>query len=54
VVPIGIAVTVPAQAIAGRLDPLGLISMLVGTLVVWGFASWFWKLGLRNYTGASA
>jgi ABC-2 type transport system permease protein len=54
VVPIGIAVTVPAQAVAGRLDALGLLAMLVGTLGVWLFASWFWRLGLRNYTGASA
>ncbi len=54
VVPIGIAVTVPAQAITGRLDALGLLSILLGTVVVWVFASWFWRLGLRNYTGASA
>jgi ABC-2 type transport system permease protein len=54
VVPIGIAVTVPAQAIAGRLDSIGFASMLIGTLIVWWFASWFWRVGLRNYTGASA
>jgi ABC-2 type transport system permease protein len=54
VVPIGIAVTVPAQAVAGRLDLLGLLAMLVGTVGVWLCASWFWRLGLRNYTGASA
>ena len=54
IVPIGIAVTVPAQAIAGRLDGLGLLAMLVGTVVVCWFASWFWRLGLRSYSGASA
>jgi len=54
VVPIGIAVTVPAQAIAGRLDALGLVAMLVGTIVVCCFATWFWRRGLRSYTGASA
>ena len=54
VVPIGIAVTVPAQAVAGRLDAIGLGAMVLGTLVVWAFASWFWRVGLRNYTGASA
>src|SRR5262245_43629065 len=54
VVPIGIAVTVPAQAVAGRLDPVGLALMLAGTVVLWWFASWFWKRGLRSYTGASA
>lgn len=54
VVPIGIAVTVPAQAVAGRLDGFGLAAMLLGTLVAWSFAGWFWRLGVRNYTGASA
>jgi ABC-2 type transport system permease protein len=54
VVPIGIAVTLPAQAVAGRLDVLPLLAMLVGTVVVWWAAGWFWRVGVRNYTGASA
>jgi ABC-2 type transport system permease protein len=54
VVPVGIAVTLPAQAIAGRLDALGFVSMLGGTIVVGWFAGWFWRQGLRNYSGASA
>ena len=54
VVPIGVAVTVPAQAIAGRLDPPGLVATLVGTLAAWVFSAWFWQRGLRTYTGASA
>jgi ABC-2 type transport system permease protein len=54
VVPIGIAVTVPAQAIAGRLDVLGVLAMVAGTVGLGWFASWFWRIGLRNYTGASA
>jgi ABC-2 type transport system permease protein len=54
VVPIGVAVTVPAQAVAGRLDGIGLVTMVIGTVLVWLFAGWFWRQGLRNYTGASA
>jgi ABC-2 type transport system permease protein len=54
VVPIGIAVTIPAQAIAGRLDAISLLAMLVGTVSMWWFAGWFWRRGLRSYTGASA
>jgi ABC-2 type transport system permease protein len=54
IVPIGIAVTLPAQAIAGRLEPVAFGAMLGGTLLVWWFAGWFWRLGVRNYTGASA
>jgi ABC-2 type transport system permease protein len=54
VVPIGVAVTVPAQAIAGRLDLPGLVATLLGTLAAWWFSTWFWRRGLRTYTGASA
>ncbi len=54
VVPIGIAVTVPAEAIAGRIDLIGTLVTVAGAIVAWWFAGWFWRLGLRNYTGASA
>jgi ABC-2 type transport system permease protein len=54
IAPIGIAVTVPAQALAGKLDLLGLGSILVATILAWTFTSWFWRFGLRSYTGASA
>ena len=54
VVPIGLAVTVPAEAIAGRLPPMTLIATVLGTIVVFFFASWFWRRGLKSYTGASA
>jgi ABC-2 type transport system permease protein len=54
VVPIGVAVTVPAQAVAGRLDAVALAIMLVGTVAVGAFASWFWSFGVRHYSGASA
>jgi len=53
-VPIGVAVTVPAQAISGRLDLIGLGLLVVGTIAAFFLASWFWRLGLRSYTGASA
>lgn len=54
VVPIGIAVTVPAEAISGRMATGTFFGMLVGTAITVAAASWFWRLGLRNYTGASA
>jgi len=54
VVPVAFAVTVPAEAVVGRLTwpvlglALGLaLGMLVGARV-------FWKWGLRHYSGASA
>ncbi len=54
VVPIGIAVTLPAQAIAGRLDAPDLALLVAGTALAWAFAGWLWRRGLRSYTGASA
>ncbi|TMF80268.1 MAG: hypothetical protein E6I18_06085 [Chloroflexi bacterium] len=53
-VPIGVAVTVPAQMIAGRLDAIGLGFLVVGSATAFYLASRFWRLGLRSYTGASA
>ena len=53
-VPIGVAVTVPAQVISGRLDFFGLAALVAGTVVAFVLASWFWHIGLRSYTGASA
>jgi viologen exporter family transport system permease protein len=54
IVPVAFATTVPAEAIAGRLTwqtlalALGLaVAMLVGT-------RWFWRVGVRRYSGASA
>lgn len=54
VIPVGLAVTVPAQAIASRLDTAGLLLLVAATAAAWLFVSWFWRVGLRGYTGASA
>ena len=54
IVPIGIAVTVPAEAISGRMSGETFLGMLASTAFSVGFASWFWRKGLRSYTGASA
>jgi ABC-2 type transport system permease protein len=54
VVPIGIAVTVPAQAISGRLDAIGLAALAAAALAAAVISHRLWRLGLRSYTGASA
>jgi len=54
IVPIGIAVTVPAEAISGRMSLETFLGMLAGTAFSVGFASWLWRKGLKSYTGASA
>ena len=54
VVPVGIAVTVPAKAIVGLIDLQTLGLVLAATAAAWLFSRAFWKRGLRAYTGASA
>jgi len=54
VIPIGFAVTIPAQALTGRLD---LLTALLAVGVAAAFfvgARAFWFFALRHYTGASA
>ncbi len=54
VVPVAFAVTVPAEALVGRLSP----AWLVGTVVLAGVlllvSRLFWNIGVRHYSGASA
>lgn len=54
VVPIGFAITVPAEALTGRLTlplVLGAVALAVALPLA---ARWFWGFGLRHYSGASA
>jgi ABC-2 type transport system permease protein len=53
-IPVAFAVTVPAESITGRLTA----ATVVGTVALTGgfvaVTRWFWRFGLRHYTGASA
>ncbi len=53
-VPVAFAVTVPAEALTSRLTPLTLLGTLGLTLLFVVLARVVWRLGLRNYSGASA
>jgi ABC-2 type transport system permease protein len=53
-VPIGFAVTVPAEAITSRLAWGTLVTAVMFTVALFAFARWFWRFGLRHYSGASA
>lgn len=53
-VPIGFAVTVPAQAVTSRLQWPTLVLAFGFACVVFAFTRWFWRFGLRHYSGASA
>jgi ABC-2 type transport system permease protein len=53
-VPIGFAVTVPAQALTNRLHWTTAVVALCFGAALTVFARWFWRFGLRRYSGASA
>jgi ABC-2 type transport system permease protein len=53
-VPVAFAVTVPAEALIGRLNPLTVLGAF-GLTVGFGLLSRLvWRLGARHYAGASA
>jgi viologen exporter family transport system permease protein len=53
-VPIAFAVTVPAEAITSRLAWPTLLLAFGFAVCLFAFTRWFWRFGLKNYTGASA
>jgi ABC-2 type transport system permease protein len=53
-VPIAFAITVPAEAVTSRLDVETLAFAALFTVAAFALSRWFWRFGLRNYTGASA
>jgi ABC-2 type transport system permease protein len=53
-VPIGFAVTVPAEALTSRLQWPTLALALGFGAAAFAFTRWFWNYGLRHYSGASA
>jgi viologen exporter family transport system permease protein len=53
-VPVAFAVTVPSSALVGRLNAQTLLLTAVLTVALQLVSRWFWKIGLRNYAGASA
>jgi ABC-2 type transport system permease protein len=53
-VPIAFAVTVPAEAVTSRLDWQTLVFTTLFTAAALAFSRWFWRFGLRRYSGASA
>jgi ABC-2 type transport system permease protein len=53
-VPIAFAVTVPAEAVTSRLEWPTVALACSFAVVLFGFTRWFWRFGLRRYSGASA
>jgi ABC-2 type transport system permease protein len=54
VVPVAFATTVPAEALAGRLNPMTLAGAVALAAVLLLFSRWFWTFGVRHYSGASS
>jgi ABC-2 type transport system permease protein len=54
VVPIAFAVTVPAEAISGRASVTVLTGAVLLAIALVSFSRWFWRQGLKHYSGASA
>jgi ABC-2 type transport system permease protein len=53
-IPVAFAVSVPAQAVTSRLHWPTLVLALGFAAVLFTFTRWFWRFGLRHYSGASA
>jgi ABC-2 type transport system permease protein len=53
-VPIALATTVPAEALAGHVTGSTLFLLVCGALLLLAVSRWFWKRGVQHYTGASA
>jgi ABC-2 type transport system permease protein len=53
-IPLAFAVTVPSESLTGRLTLSTLLVTLALTVGFVALSRWFWRFGLRHYTGASA
>ncbi|MGH2560592.1 MAG: ABC transporter permease [Thermomicrobiales bacterium] len=53
-IPVAFAVTVPAESLTGRLTASTMLTTLALAVGFATVARWFWRFGLKHYTGASA
>lgn len=53
-VPVGFAITVPAEALTGRLSAMTLLGAFALAVLFAGLARLIWTFGVRRYSGASA
>ena len=54
IIPLAFAITVPSEAVTGRLAWQSIAVMVGFTVVLLAISRWCWKRGLRRYGGASA
>ena len=53
-VPVAFAVTIPAEALVGRLSLQNFLLALALSTGMFTLARWYWRIGARRYSGASA
>jgi ABC-2 type transport system permease protein len=53
-VPVGFAITVPTEGLVGRLSLANLAGAVALAIALPLVARWFWGIGVRHYSGASA
>jgi ABC-2 type transport system permease protein len=54
IIPVAFAVTIPAEALTGRLTALTLLGALALTVLLATLARFIWRRGVKAYSGASA
>ena len=54
IIPVAFATTVPAEALTGRLTWQTLLGAVVLAILLFAVSRAFWRVGLRQYSGASA
>jgi len=54
IVPVALATSVPVEALTGRLGAPGLAGSLAAAAALLVLSRWFWRQGLRHYSGASS
>jgi ABC-2 type transport system permease protein len=54
IIPVAFAVTIPAEALTSRLTPTILFGTLFLTIFFVVLSRFIWRLGMKNYSGASA
>jgi len=54
IIPVAFAVTIPAEAITGRLTLASVAGALGLSILLLGLSRIIWRLGLKHYSGASA
>lgn len=54
VIPLAMLTTLPAATLLGRTGPWHVVGAILLATITLILASWFWRVGLKRYTGASA